>query len=243
MRLIFLMACLVFFGFASFSYAGEVEVTPAQKAACYLRVIHRDARGNLLFQQGSGTLVTSRATPGVFVLTDRHVAEVFKPKAQVYVPGLGSFTGTEVSFDLALDSSLLLVDDPTPELTARAIVFEDIIADESAVPEPVVYNFGVPGGAVDTAPSRIPFKDVKLARYAFAPGLQIVDLIFFDAAKANPGQSGALAWTMDGKAIGILFANAKLKGGGKGLLVVPFTAVKASVGQYLAQRQQIAVVR
>jgi hypothetical protein len=185
MRLIFLMACLVFFGFASFSYAGEVEVTPAQKAACYLRVIHRDARGNLPFQQGSGTLVTSRATPGVFVLTSRHVAEVFKPKAQVYVPGLGSFTGTEVSFDLALDLSLMLVDDPTPELVARAVVFEDIAASDLVNPEPVVYNFSKPGGAVDTALSKISFKEVKPARYGLAPGLQVVDFIFFEAASAS----------------------------------------------------------
>ncbi|SFJ30369.1 trypsin-like peptidase domain-containing protein [Planctomicrobium piriforme] len=187
----------------------------------------RDSRTGEVQETGSGVIMRSPRTKGVFVITNRHVvADSRLNQIEVHLADGRVLTPTEKLEDADSDLAVLRV----PEAGVEAAQFGD--SDNLDIGH-FVLAMGSPFGLSESVTLGI--ISAKGRRSLELPGRKVINQDFLQTdAAINPGNSGGPLIDLDGRVVGINTAIASQGGGNEGIgFSIPSNLVQFIVGQLL----------
>ncbi len=187
----------------------------------------RDSRSGELQETGSGVVMHSPRTNGVYVITNRHVvADARLNQIEVFLYDGRVLTPTEKLEDPASDLAVLRIPDPG----LPAAQFGD--SDNLDIGH-FVLAMGSPFGLSQSVTLGI--ISAKGRRSLELPGRRVINQDFLQTdAAINPGNSGGPLVDLEGRVIGINTAIASQGGGNEGIgFSIPSNLVQFIVGQLL----------
>ncbi len=187
----------------------------------------RDSRSGEVQETGSGVIMRSPRTPGVFVITNRHVvADARLEQIEIYLHDGRVLTPTGKLEDAASDLAVLRINDPGVPVAQ----FAD--SDNLDIGH-FVLAMGSPFGLSQSVTLGI--ISAKGRRSLELPGRNVVNQDFLQTdAAINPGNSGGPLVDLDGRVVGINTAIASQGGGNEGIgFSIPSNLVQFIVDQLL----------
>ncbi|WP_437191879.1 trypsin-like peptidase domain-containing protein [Planctomicrobium sp. SH527] len=187
----------------------------------------RDSRSGEVQETGSGVIMRSPRTPGVFVITNRHVvADARLEQIEIYLHDGRVLTPTGKVEDAASDLAVLRITDP-------GIPVAQFADSDNLDIGHFVLAMGSPFGLSQSVTLGI--ISAKGRRSLELPGRNVVNQDFLQTdAAINPGNSGGPLVDLDGRVVGINTAIASQGGGNEGIgFSIPSNLVQFIVDQLL----------